>query len=190
MRIKDSIVGQLMIASYLWRRFKKFITLLRTPSGRSQLLVRLRKRKWPMLRRAATLHRMTVARRTRVVAVVGSFGKSTTMRAVTTDLGRKVHPRAVLNFNSSLARAILRIRPWQRYAVVEVGIGSRGQMAAFARLVRPDITVVTSIGSEHNSSLKNAGGNPLGKGGHGPDPRALGSRRPERRRPKCPVDAK
>jgi UDP-N-acetylmuramoyl-tripeptide--D-alanyl-D-alanine ligase len=97
---------------------------------------------------------LTLARKTRVVAVVGSFGKSTTMRAVTTALGRRVHPRAVLNFNSSLAWAILRIRPWQRHAVVEVGIGTRGQMAVFARLVRPDITVVTSIGSEHNASLK------------------------------------
>ncbi|MGH7927604.1 MAG: Mur ligase family protein, partial [Candidatus Binatia bacterium] len=41
-----------------------------------------------------------------------------------------------------------------RHAVIEVGIDKPGQMARYARLVRPDIAVVTSIGSEHNRSLK------------------------------------
>jgi UDP-N-acetylmuramoyl-tripeptide--D-alanyl-D-alanine ligase len=76
------------------------------------------------------------------------------MRAVTTALGRNIHPRAVLNALGFLALAVLRIRPYDSHAVIEVGIGEPGQMAGYARLVRPDITVVTSIGSEHNRSLK------------------------------------
>lgn len=49
--------------------------------------------------------------------------------------------------------AVLRIRPAQRHAVIEVGIGGRGQMNQYAKLLRPNLTVVTSIGSEHHGSL-------------------------------------
>jgi UDP-N-acetylmuramoyl-tripeptide--D-alanyl-D-alanine ligase len=48
---------------------------------------------------------------------------------------------------------VLRIRPWQRHAIIEIGIAGRGQMIQYARMVRPDIVVVTAIGSEHNRSL-------------------------------------
>lgn len=37
--------------------------------------------------------------------------------------------------------------------MIEVGIARPGQMAVYARIIQPDITVVTSIGSEHNRSL-------------------------------------
>jgi UDP-N-acetylmuramyl pentapeptide synthase len=111
-------------------------------------------RTWPILRAVAALYRRTIVRRIRMLAVVGSFGKSTTMRAVTVALGRKVHPRAVANAKNAVAGAIFRLRPSDRHGIVEVGIDKPGQMATYARLLRPDITVVTSIGSEHNRSLK------------------------------------
>jgi UDP-N-acetylmuramoyl-tripeptide--D-alanyl-D-alanine ligase len=76
------------------------------------------------------------------------------MRAVTEALDRNVHRRAAFNAKSSVARAVLRILPADRHAVIEVGIDKPGQMARYARLVRPNIAVVTSIGSEHNRSLK------------------------------------
>jgi UDP-N-acetylmuramoyl-tripeptide--D-alanyl-D-alanine ligase len=136
------------------RRWKRRLTLLKTPLGRRRLLVAVSDRSWPTLLRLATLYRRTLVRNTRVVAVVGSFGKSTTMRAVTVALARKLHPRADLNAKSELAQAVLRIRPADRHAVIEVGICKPGQMATYARLVQPNITVVTSIGSEHNRSLK------------------------------------
>lgn len=108
---------------------------------------------WPLLRRAATFYRRTLVRKPRVVTVVGSFGKTTTARAVIAALGGEVpadtHPNA-WNF---LAHAILRIRPYHRHRVIEVGIDGRGQMEAYARMIRPDVTVVTCIGSEHNRSL-------------------------------------
>jgi UDP-N-acetylmuramoyl-tripeptide--D-alanyl-D-alanine ligase len=44
----------------------------------------------------------------------------------------------------------MRIRAEQRHAVLEVGIDRRGQMARYARVVRPDVAVVTSIGWEHH----------------------------------------
>jgi UDP-N-acetylmuramoyl-tripeptide--D-alanyl-D-alanine ligase len=127
--------------------------LLRTPLGRSQFLFGVWHRSWPLLSRLATLHRRTLIRNTRVIAVVGSFGKSTTVRAVLTALSGKIHPDFELNAFSSVARAVLRIRPRDRHAVIEAGIDQPGQMAAYAQVIRPDITVVTSIGSEHNRSL-------------------------------------
>jgi UDP-N-acetylmuramoyl-tripeptide--D-alanyl-D-alanine ligase len=48
---------------------------------------------------------------------------------------------------------MLRIRPGQRHAVIEVGIADKGQMRQYAPVVRPDVAVVTSIGSEHHRSL-------------------------------------
>ena len=54
---------------------------------------------------------------------------------------------------SWIAFALLRIRPGQRHAVIEVGIAKPGQMKAYARTVAPDVAVVTAIGSEHHRSL-------------------------------------
>ena len=62
---------------------------------------------------------------------------------------------ATLLYNAwgSVSRAMLRIARGQRHAVVEVGIADKGQMRQYARVVQPDVTVVTSIGSEHHRSL-------------------------------------
>lgn len=136
-------------------RLTEIPLLLRTPVGQMQFRDGLLYRMWPVLSRLAMLHRRTLARRTRVVAVVGSFGKSTTTRAVAAALGVPLIPRFSYNHFSGIARAVLRIRPGQRHAVIEVGIDKTGQMAPYARVVRPDIAVVTCIGSEHHRSLGN-----------------------------------
>jgi UDP-N-acetylmuramyl pentapeptide synthase len=134
-------------------RIGDMLALARTPLGRAQLGYAAYRRSWPFLRRAAALHRLSLSRKARIVAVVGSFGKTTTARAVATALGKKPHHRVERNAFSYVAEAVFRIRPSDRHAVVEVGIGNRGQMAAYARVLRPNVTVVTSIGSEHNRSL-------------------------------------
>jgi UDP-N-acetylmuramyl pentapeptide synthase len=86
--------------------------------------------------------------------VVGSYGKTTTARAVAAALGRD--PEALRgNYYSFVAAALLGIRPRDRHAVLEIGIERPGEMARYGRLVRPDVAVVTSIGSEHNPSLSN-----------------------------------
>ncbi len=131
----------------------ELVALLRTPAGRLQMRAGLLYRLWPLLSRLAMLHRRTLARDVRVIAVVGSLGKSTTTRAVAAALGLPAHPGMLRNAWSSLALAILRLTPRQRHAVVEAGIAGPGQMRRYARVVRPDITVVTTIASEHHRSL-------------------------------------
>jgi len=102
----------------------------------------------------ARFHRRTFARRTRVVAVVGSFGKTTTTRAIACALGLPERlGRFGWNDDVALADNILQMRPRDKHAVLEVAIVTAGQMGRFAHLVRPNIAVVTSIGSEHLSSL-------------------------------------
>lgn len=96
---------------------------------------------------------MTAARRVRVVAVVGSLGKTTTSRAVDAALGLPVHAGTECNAFSYIAMALLGVRPRDNHAVIEVGIARKGHMRTYAKTIRPDITVVTSIASEHHRSL-------------------------------------
>ena len=126
---------------------------LRTPVGRRQLGRGLWFSCWPLVSRLAWLHRRTLARRVRVVAVIGSYGKTTTTRATLAALGLPLRRQNQSNAWSNVAAAVLRIMPWHRHAVIEVGIDDVGQMAGYASVVRPDIVVVTSIGSEHHRSL-------------------------------------
>jgi UDP-N-acetylmuramoyl-tripeptide--D-alanyl-D-alanine ligase len=134
-------------------RWSDIPALLRTPIGRSQFLSGVHYRAWPLLSRIAGLHRRTLVRNTRIVAVVGSFGKTTTARAAAAALGVRVHPDIELNEWRFVARAVLRIRPHDSHGVIEVGIGGKGQMESFARMIKPDGAIVTSIGSEHHRSL-------------------------------------
>jgi len=67
----------------------------------------------------ASVYRRTLARNTRVVAVVGSFGKTTTARAVSAALGFPSPSYVGLNSGVALASAILRIRPGAHHAVIE-----------------------------------------------------------------------
>ncbi len=134
-------------------RLSEAPALLRTPVGRWLLMRAAVYRAWPMLRFLAVAWRRVVVRRTRVVAVVGSLGKSTTAHAVSTTLGSGREIAILSNQFGFLAAKILAIRPGQPWAVIEVGVSAPGQMRAYGDLIRPDITIVTSVASEHLSSF-------------------------------------
>lgn len=135
-------------------RLRDILAMFRTPAGRVELRQGISYRVWPLTSRLAWLYRRTLVRDTRVIAVVGSFGKSTTTRCLAIVLNAPPHARMLFNAWSSVAFAVLRIRPSQRHAVIEVGIAAPGQMEPYARVVRPNVTVVTTIGSEHQRSLR------------------------------------
>jgi UDP-N-acetylmuramyl pentapeptide synthase len=105
----------------------------------------------PLLWATASAYRRTVMRQTPVVAVIGSFGKTSTRAAIRCALGQRQEVREGA-MGTGLAWSLLRQAPW-RPAVLEVGISQPGRMAEAARLVRPTMVVVTSIGSEHWNSL-------------------------------------
>lgn len=105
------------------------------------------------LRRLAWIYRRVFLRRTRIVVVIGSLGKTTTKHALNAALDCPNRNFSYSNYGSSLSENLLRIRPWDIRGVLEVGIGGPGQMAAYPKMIRPDIVVVTSIASDHNRSF-------------------------------------
>jgi UDP-N-acetylmuramyl pentapeptide synthase len=134
-------------------RIRDLPAMLRTPAGRMHVRQGIAYRSWPLLCQLARLYRHTLVRKTRVIAVAGSFGKSTTTRAIAAALGLPEHGSMLSNSWSWIAFALLRIRPGQRHAVIEVGISKPGQMKGYARTVAPDVAVIMAVGSEHHRSL-------------------------------------
>ena len=135
-------------------RWQDTAAKLGSEGGRFELLYSVLRRSWPVLSRTAALYRRTLICRTRIAAIVGSFGKTTTTRAVMTALGGDVSRLFEFNVGSSLAVALFRIKPWNRYWAVEVATSGPGIILPLARMIRPDIAVATCIGSEHNRSFK------------------------------------
>jgi len=127
--------------------------LLTTRRGWGLIAVALLYQIRPAFYLAARWHRRHVVRSTRLVAVVGSLGKSTTTRMVTAALGGDPSRVTERNGGIFLAWRVLQIRRGDPYAVIEVGISRPGQMRTYAKFLRPDIAVVTMVGSEHNRSL-------------------------------------
>lgn len=136
-----------------WRRLREVAGLPFSFVGRRRLLASCRYRLWPVTAPIAALYRRSWVPNTRIIAVIGSLGKTTTARAVAAVLGRP--PKTIRGWNAGgfLAEALLRIRRGDSHAVLEVGIRKPGRMAGYGRLIRPDVAVVVSIASEHHRTL-------------------------------------
>jgi UDP-N-acetylmuramoyl-tripeptide--D-alanyl-D-alanine ligase len=135
------------------QRVREVPALLRSRPGRYRLLEEAGLRLWPVLAPLVQGYRRAVFGRTPVVVVVGSQGKSTTVRALHGALGLEPHRWTDFNAGAEVALNVVLGRPWQRALVLEVGIGARGQMKDYAARLRPDMVVVTSVGTEHHNSL-------------------------------------
>ncbi len=100
---------------------------------------------------SAVLRRKLLADRQRVVMVVGSYGKTTTTRAIRAALGLPPSRWSEANPNTlgEVAWSALREAAWRRHVVAEAGIAAPGQMAHYAEILRPHTTVVTCVGHEH-----------------------------------------
>jgi len=96
-----------------------------------------------------------------VIAVLGSNGKTTTKDLIAAVLGSKRRGRAAqASFNNHIGvpLTLLAVEPADEFVVVEIGTNHPGEVAALARLVRPDLAVVTSIGEEHLAQFGNLEG--------------------------------
>ena len=93
---------------------------------------------------------------TKVVAIGGSNGKTTTVRLTHAALAgtlRGVASEKSFNNAVGVPLTILRARRGDQFLVCEVGTNAPGEMAALGRVVQPDVAVVTSIGREHLEGL-------------------------------------
>lgn len=93
---------------------------------------------------------------TRVIAVAGSNGKTTTVRMIESVLSRTLRGTAsIRSFNNAVGvpLTILRARRTDQFLVCEVGTNAPGEIAALAAVVAPDVGVVVSVGREHLEGL-------------------------------------
>jgi UDP-N-acetylmuramoyl-tripeptide--D-alanyl-D-alanine ligase len=101
----------------------------------------------------AALARLALSKSSaRVVAVVGSTGKTTTkdiLGALCSAVVPTVFARASLNNEIGLPLTVCRLEPETEILIVEMGMRGLGQIASLCEIARPDVVLVTSIGAEH-----------------------------------------
>lgn len=98
---------------------------------------------------------------TKVIAVGGSNGKTTTTRLISAVLSKALRGSvSAKSFNNAIGvpLTILGAKRSDQYLVCEVGTNAAGEIATLASVVQPDIAVITSIGREHLEGLGNLQG--------------------------------
>jgi UDP-N-acetylmuramoyl-tripeptide--D-alanyl-D-alanine ligase len=87
-----------------------------------------------------------------VVAITGSNGKTTTKEMchrILSVAAPCLKNEGNLNNEFGLPLTLLSREPEQRAAVVELGMNHRGEIARLAAIARPDVGVITNIGTAH-----------------------------------------
>ncbi len=97
--------------------------------------------------------------RTHVIAITGSLGKTTTKELLATVLGQQFPTVATLKNsntrnNLGVERNLLRIRPWHRYAIIELGVRDPGDMKHAAKFVKPDIALLLNVAGCHTDNFR------------------------------------
>jgi len=117
----------------------------------------------PLLRVADTLAGLTAlgaaarARSTaRVVGVTGSVGKTTTkemLRLALSAFGPTHASAASFNNHWGVPVTLARMPRETAFAVIEMGMNRRGEIAPLSRLARPHVGVITNLGTAHIGNL-------------------------------------
>lgn len=95
----------------------------------------------------------------KVIAVAGSFGKTSTKDMIAGILSEKYNticsPKS-FNTPSGVALTVQNLaRETTEFAVIEMGARRPGEIAHLCKIARPDYSVVTSVGMQHLESFKN-----------------------------------
>jgi UDP-N-acetylmuramoyl-tripeptide--D-alanyl-D-alanine ligase len=112
-----------------------------------------------LARRYRTAARATLARvRPRVIAVTGSYGKTSTknhLRDLLNGAGEVVASPASWNNAAGLARTVNEyVTPATELLVAEMGTYGPGEIRAMCAWVRPEIGIITAIGPMHLERMK------------------------------------
>ncbi|WP_448267057.1 UDP-N-acetylmuramoyl-tripeptide--D-alanyl-D-alanine ligase [Nostoc sp. DSM 114159] len=87
-----------------------------------------------------------------VIGVTGSVGKTTTKELIAAVLGTKgrVH-KTYGNYNNEIGvpKTLLELGAEHDYAVIEMAMRGRGQIAELTQIARPTIGVITNVGTAH-----------------------------------------
>jgi UDP-N-acetylmuramoyl-tripeptide--D-alanyl-D-alanine ligase len=90
------------------------------------------------------------------VGVTGSVGKTTTkemLRLALGALGPTHAAAASYNNHWGVPLTLARMPRDAQFAVIEMGMNNRGEIAPLARLARPHVAVITTIGTSHIGNL-------------------------------------
>lgn len=90
------------------------------------------------------------------IGITGSAGKTTTKEMLASVLIRKYRTlKSYSNMNvfTYVPHHLLRLAPSHRMAVLEMGMGSFGNIRAQCRVVRPQMGIITNVGEAHAGNL-------------------------------------
>jgi UDP-N-acetylmuramoyl-tripeptide--D-alanyl-D-alanine ligase len=114
------------------------------------------------LQQLASAYRDELARAgTKVIGVAGSNGKTTTRNLIHAALSAGLRgTQSPKSFNNHIGvpLTLLAAKAGDDFVVVEVGTNHPGELETLARIVRPDVAVVTSIGHEHMEFFRSLDG--------------------------------
>lgn len=95
--------------------------------------------------------------RTCVIGISGSAGKTTTkelLHAALAGLGHTVKSSDSNNQLYDVARSLLSSAPWARFCVQEVGATIPGRFEPMLALLKPQVGVVTNVGTDHLEAFR------------------------------------
>ena len=91
------------------------------------------------------------------VAVTGSVGKTTTKEFLCSVLGQCFNTyKTDANYNSTIGMPVsaMGVSALHSAAVFEMGMSERGEIATLSSVVKPDVALITNVGSSHLEHLK------------------------------------
>lgn len=87
-----------------------------------------------------------------VIGITGSVGKTTTKELIAAVLGQQGKVlKSQANFNNEIGvpKTLLELDSSHDYAVVEMGMRGRGQIALLCQIAKPTVAVITTVGTAH-----------------------------------------
>ncbi len=91
-----------------------------------------------------------------IIGITGSVGKTTTKELIASVLGvyGKVH-KTQANYNNDIGvpKTLLSLTTNHDYAVIEMAMRARGEIALLSQIARPTIAIITNVGTAHIGRL-------------------------------------
>ena len=113
------------------------------------------------LHKVATNYRRLMPPITRIIAVTGSSGKTTTKEMIAAVLGAHYNVAKTegnLNNHIGVPLSLLQLDETHDFGVFELGTSSPGEIRTLAGLVQPHVGVITNVGLAHVEFLKDEAG--------------------------------